>query len=163
MNTRRSPSLMPAYSLMEMVFATALLGMFSLMTAKLYMSTTLTATKARHAEAAVIRFDSIMAELRRDVWNAHSIRVEDGRALVLLQDGEAQVLWTSDPQDHALTRSASSVGDPATEYRFGHVGADLSFAIDGPSVVAHVHEGPDKRGGRVTMVSQVMLHKEVGP
>lgn len=163
MKTRRSPSLKPAYSLMEMVFATALLGVFSLMTANLYMSTTLTATKAREAEAAVTRFDSIMAELRRDVWNAQSMRVEDGRALVLLRDGDSQVFWTSDRHGDALTRRASSVDGPTIEHQFVRVGADLSFAIDGPSLLVRVHEGPDKRGGQVRMVSQVMLHQEVGP
>ena len=139
------------FTLFEITVVLSLLTVFSLMASRLFMSTTKATTQATETKSAMIRFDSILAQLRRDVWNAQSITVAADRALTI-ENQQTTVAWASARGAGTLVRSVATPSGDKSEHRFENVIPDVTFSAERAAVIVHVKEAD--RHARVRMVVQ---------
>jgi type II secretory pathway pseudopilin PulG len=141
------------FTLLEMTIIVALLAVFSLMASRLFMSTVKTATQASETESAMSRFDLILDQLRRDVWNAQSMTVTGDRALTI-ENQQTTITWASPRGAGALVRTVATASGDKNEYRFKNVAPDVTFSAEGASVIVAVTEADKHAQARMVLQKQ---------
>jgi hypothetical protein len=138
--------------LLELLVVLALLGVVAAVTVPLARWCVLAIRDSEAAETAALRTDNAVNALRRDVWEANSVRTPSPGMLVLTRADSHVVVWESQ-QKSALVRTEAG----REAQRWGGWIDGASFAQSGASVVVTIPDRPDHRGGTICIVSQSML------
>jgi prepilin-type N-terminal cleavage/methylation domain-containing protein len=146
----RRPS---AFTLLELLVVLALLTVVGAVTVPLARWCVLAIHDSESAESAALRTDNAVNALRRDVWEASSMRTPSPNMLVLTRADGHVVVWESQQQNKALARTEA--GREAQQWG-GWVDGAL-FTQNGASVVVRIPDRPDHRGGTICMASQWMM------
>lgn len=144
----------PGWSLIELVTVMILLGAFMMLTAELYTSTTMVAARCERDAATAIRFDAIMNDLRRDVWNATSWRVDDERAAVV-EAGDGVARWTFEPVGQSLVRRWQQRDGTGRRYQWDAIGGDITFSSTAAGLFVHVGQHDAAPPAPIPMISQL--------
>jgi hypothetical protein len=141
--------------LWDVLIALGLTALFLSATTQILRATMRIPYRANAAEARATRFDGLVDQLRRDVWNATSLAAagggREGRSVRIDHGaGEPPVTWTI---DDAGSISRTDAG----KQTWADVAKGMTFQIDGPLLV--LIEPPDARGEgrRIPLVSAVSL------
>ncbi len=92
-----------AFSLIELVILLALLGVFMLVGSRLFAHSMGLSRDAAAHERTVARVDHLLRELRRDVWSARSIDIDEDQTVRLEQPGDGSVRWSVQTTDDGAT------------------------------------------------------------
>jgi prepilin-type N-terminal cleavage/methylation domain-containing protein len=142
-----------AFTLLELLVVLALLAVVAAVTVPLARWCVLAIHNSESAESAALRTDNAVSALRRDVWEASSLRTPPPNMLVLTRADGHVVVWESQRQYEALVRTEA--GREAQQWGGWVDGA--SFTQNGASVVVTIPDRPDHRGGTICMASQSMM------
>ena len=147
---RRASGLM----LVELLIAIGLIGVFMIVSARLFTTMIRLSQQSHETEARIARFDSAIRMLRGDAWSATEISLDAAGGLTFA-DGEKSVVWRSDDAGTML-RSETINGTVPRVQNWPELGGRLQFRAEGPVlvIVADEHSG---RGGELRIVSQVRL------
>lgn len=129
---KRHPS---AFALIELLAVVLLLAGFAVIFADVFSVTILAQRSAVRSEELSNQFDSAMATLRRDVWNARTFRGSPD-SLELTLAGDQRIVW-SQTSAGALTRSAP--GEPDRTWRNA---PPVRFTFRGPVLTLTVPTPP---------------------
>jgi prepilin-type N-terminal cleavage/methylation domain-containing protein len=141
-----------AFTLLELLVVLALLTIVLAVEIPLARWCVLAIRDSEAAETAALRTDNAVNALRRDVWEATSMRTPSPGMLVLTRADSHVVVWESQ-QSSALVRTEA--GKEAQ--RWGGWVDGASFSQNGASLVITISDRPDHRGGTICMISQSML------
>ena len=147
------------FSLLIMMLAIALLGVFAVVATRLIGTTMRLYREAAQIDAEARRVDEAMEQLRRDVWSARQATVAGAQSATIDNGAGRGATWSVDP-DGALVRSEPAAAEAPR--RWPEVGGRMSFAWDGVALtVRGADRGADSTGG-VRMTSQVKLAEAGG-
>ena len=145
-------------TLMETMIALGLLGTFVLVSTALINASLRVPREGSNAQSDRSRFDAALARLRGDVWSADGVAVAgDGALVVHLTDGRA-VIWRVGG-DGTWTRHAPRVAGGRFDdaQTWPAIAPGVTFRAAGPTLVVEFPETAGDDGGRVRLVSQVLL------
>ncbi len=141
--------------LVEMLVAIGLLGLFILVSGKLF-STTLRLTHASHtATGTVAAFESCVRALRSDVWSATEMMPLAGGGMRIVRGDGAVISWTTDA-DGALTRRGDD-SHPEPERRWPALSKRLTMHPDAGGLIVRALDG------EIYLISPVMLARAGAP
>ncbi len=146
MNARRNHSRRRGFTLVELLQVVLLMAAFSVLATELFIMTMKASTQSVRRDELLGRVDSALAQLRRDVWSAEAITLQDGT--LSLHRGKDELRWSSTAE--GLTRLEL----PREQRRRWNKLPALTFELRGPQVIVHVGDGADDT---VVLVSQVQL------
>ena len=86
----------PGMTLIELLTVLVLLGAFMTIATPLFIAVITTMRDAHRSYALVMRFDSAMGQLRRDMWSSRSFAVADAQRLILTQPDATTITYTFD-------------------------------------------------------------------
>lgn len=136
------------FLLVEMLIAIGMIGIFIIVSGKLF-STTLRLTHASQAATAgAATFESSARALRRDVWGAAEITVLPGGGVIIRQGDGASISWRAE-DDGALVRR-DEAAHPSVQ-RWPEMGTKVTLQPDRAGLVVRTGEG------EMLLVSQVLL------
>lgn len=144
-------------TLVELITVLALLAVFSVLVSELFVICLGATKSSNRREETLHRVDSLVMQLRRDVWDArHMTTSASGPTLELEQD-----VLTLTTSQGPITWKAATAGvitrtDGTTEQRRTWQGLPkMRWEPRGAALTVYVGEGPTIE--RMTLVSQVML------
>lgn len=155
--TTRRPS-RPGYTLLEMLFYVALIGVALVFSAGLLQRMMRVHHNAHDAQTSLLRHDRILDRMRDDMWNTISARALGERTLELKMRTTQRVVWVIDQAgEHVLRRSLDGDAIVATQRYDAPPG--LAFEQVGEAVSVRLK--PDdplvQRRSRVTIYPQRAL------
>ena len=128
---------MPGYSLLEMLAALSLIGVFAIFAGRLMLQSQAIQRDAAAVEWAVSRTDFALRQLRADVWEASSLLLGDETTLSIIHAHGQSIRWsfTPDassrwPQRGWLTRTIDGSSGESQRY-------EVPFAIEYGSIQEH--------------------------
>jgi len=95
------------FTLMELVLAVSVIGIFGILYAQVFSSTTTITRTAPHEDAVAARIDMAINILRRDVWHARQIDITDPHTAIIRTESDGVVTWTLSDEGR-LTRTLVS-------------------------------------------------------
>jgi len=111
------------FTLTEMLFILAILGVASLLSARLFTASMRVIRTAPQSQDHYAAVDRMSGQMRSDVWGAATIELPDAHTLVLSRIAGDSIRWTF--SDDAIVRTDSagerrwSIGVPLTAERSG--------------------------------------------
>lgn len=87
------------YMILEMLCVLGLLGVFGLISSRLFQSTVTVWHGAAAAGESAMRFDSAMAVMREDVFLSDSTEMPDSNSLVVHQADDNVIRWQAEGSD----------------------------------------------------------------
>lgn len=138
-----------------MLVALAILGVFAVVSSRLWLATLRTTQRAGEATTRAMRLDGMLRQLRQDVWNAKELRSEDPGPVTIVSPDSRTVVWRA-ADDGTLTRSE---GDESR--RWSEPGVKPSLRLDSPLVVLSITQGSDV--DELVLPSQLLLVKRGTP
>jgi prepilin-type N-terminal cleavage/methylation domain-containing protein len=151
------PTRARAFTILEMLVVLMLLGVFMLVSGRLFVLTFDTTRQSEKAQAQTSRFDGMVRALRADVWSSREIKAVDGR--LTISSPQRTITW-SIAADHTVMRS-EDIGGKVREARWPELGAGLTFSCRGASVVLGV-AGRAEEKDEMVLVSQMQLAGRAG-
>ena len=136
------------FMLYTMLIVLALLGVFSLVAGRLFISILRVTRSGQDIQTQTTRFDGLVRELRADVWGANQLQTTGGK-LVITRPDQGIVTWQV-TADQMVVRA-----DSAQERRWAGLGADFVFEVRGAVAVLKVQDGPMKRSDEIVLISQM--------
>jgi prepilin-type N-terminal cleavage/methylation domain-containing protein len=121
------------FSLIEVLLALSLLGVFLLIASRVIVANIHAQTANLTAEGNTARFDRAVIALRADVANSKSVEMPEPAVLRIHLADNQTIEWRAD--HHSLIRSAS-------DNRTWDVGQSLNFKLDGAVVL--LSDGTDE-------------------
>ncbi len=122
--THALPGRPRGFLLVEMLITIGMIGIFIVVSGKLF-ATTLRLTHASHVAAGgVATFESSVRTLRRDVWGAAEITALPKGGMLIRQGDGASIIWTAE-DDGALVRRDEAL--PPARRRWPGLGAKLTL------------------------------------
>ena len=137
-----------AFTMVEMLLALILIGVFALSATKLFSATMKLSRNTAAAQNTAASFNSALAALRADVWRARKIETLD-RGIVILTLADMQVQWSIDEQ---IMRSKESGDQRVWEPPTG-----TSLHADATKVILRVPPTTQAAGGEIWVASQPLL------
>lgn len=147
------------FTLMEIMTVISLYGVFMLMASQLFVTNTHLLRGAHEAQDAILRFERIVEQMRRDVWSATDLQIQDEHTLILRATGQPAVTWRMVTDEQTLLRDSQSKG----LYRYRYLGAVVSFARDGEAVLVTVDDGTDTSSNQLRLISQMIQSRSHTP
>jgi len=130
MHTTRRADHITGYTLIHMVMALSLLGVFVLISSRLFVGTLETTQQAQRQHRRVFLSERVAHQLRRDAWRAQSIAAA-APTKVTLQTPRQRITWQT-LEDKALRRTVVTHGTSRKDKQRFDLKADLRFESDGP-------------------------------
>jgi hypothetical protein len=137
--------------MIEMLMLIIILGAFAVLATRMFVTLMKLNQQAAQVHTDTVRFDAAMRALRADVWGA--TKLSGSGKEISTQDGK--VLWKLQP-DGALVRVEQRDGK-RDEKRWEVAIPQLSFSVNGPSVLVIVPESKSTRGGELRLTSAPLL------
>jgi hypothetical protein len=151
-----------------------LLGAFALIAAQLFALTLKTSGQATRGQAEIHRFDDLIEQLRRDMWNANSLTLADPTHLQITQTPDCVIAWTFESgrvrrlrweniQEQSASVQRTFDGIPALH--FISVGPILRVVVADTTLGESAKVASPGSGGgggqvktqEITLVSQILL------
>lgn len=169
------------WTLVHMIMACSLLGMFMLGAARVFMLTHGTISKSQQGLTAIHQSQSMVGYLRTDVWAATEMKSLDDQTLELTMPDASVVKWRFNAKTFARSVAA---GDAAADADVINADADTDakksvdvsgsrqwsievaradFVVEGPSLVLKLFDANDKPAGELRLTSQVLLANAIQP
>jgi hypothetical protein len=152
-------------TLLEVMAAIGLLSTFFLVAMALIAASVRVPAEGSAAHSAGARLDAAVARLRADAWSAEKFSPaakadgEGGKSAAAVTVSAAAgrtVKWVVDP-DGTWVRTASTPGKADEVQSWPGLAADVTFNTDGPTLVVDFSQTSPDSGGRLQLVSQVLL------
>ena len=142
------------FSLIEMAFAITLFSIFCLLFSQLFVANVRVTSGTHKNQAALARWEHVLHQLRRDVWNARSIMATGPYHLTLgLADGK-EVVWSwADEQRTQWVRA--EVGE---EKRWPDFVFQPEFEVNGATVLIRLPNDTPYADRELRLVSQLILN-----
>ena len=154
------------FTLMELLGLLVVMAAGMMLASALFVSANRALMSATRGQEMAGAYDSAVGLLRRDVWNAAGLALEDGQTLVVSPAGDgAKIRWHVDGEGALVREANSGAGDSRTWRR---IGTGMSFEVAGSSVRVRVEAAnhrdghPDSRPAEVALASLVMAARTGG-
>jgi prepilin-type N-terminal cleavage/methylation domain-containing protein len=134
---RATASLRRAFTLTELLFTLALMGIAAVLSTRLFTGSIRVIHSAPQTQNHYAAIDRISASLRQDIWGASNIENPDAQTIVLIQPDRSQIKWTFDGD--SVKRIASD-----HEHRWPML-TPLSVARDAAQVIVKTQSGDQLR------------------
>lgn len=148
---KHSRSCRSGFTLLTMLAALAVLGIFALVATRALMMTMHVNTAIAKGQTLTARFDSAMRFLRQDTWNAAEITARDNTLVLKPFDGSA-VTWSIEGRGTIL-RTSRERGHPQVQRWEMGIGG-ITLTVHGAEVVVHVPQGPYTRESERHLINQ---------
>jgi Tfp pilus assembly protein PilX len=136
------------FVLIELMSVIVLLGVFMLVSARLFTSLMRQVRDTTAAQDHSRAFDAAISRLRADVWSANHVQ-SDGTTVILTRPDRVTT-WFCDAGAGTISRTEISLtGSVSAQQRWSDLPARLTFALEGSSLSVRVDE---RHGGSDTIV-----------
>jgi hypothetical protein len=142
-----SPKNRRGIAIIDMLLTGLLMMTLLYTTTYIIMSANTAARNATRSQLAAQRFDNVIDQLRRDIWNAETIKPAGGG--ILIRSGGAIIGWNFDERTN--TRFSSDGLPP----RIWNDLPPIKLAVEGKSV--RVTVGGKREKSEMLLASQIML------
>ena len=153
MSLRSTSTFRRGVVLWDILVALGLLALFLTVTTKILQSAMRIPYRANELETLATRFDGVVEQLRRDVWNSTAIATvgQDGKSVRIERGGgEAPVTWAIDDAG-----TISRTEKEAQTWR--DVAKGMTFQVDGPVLILIEPSDGHGDGRRIPLASAVSL------
>lgn len=146
----------PGYTLVELITTLILLGAFTVIATRMFVSTLRVTRQASDSQNQAITIDSMVRMLRADVWSAADVRTVDKRLIVKRPDAKT-VTWSVG--ENQIVRMEEGSKRPN---RWSGVGP-MTLDGRGDHVIVRFDAAPSRQGARqLLLMSQIRLAQKEG-
>lgn len=142
------------FTIVELLAVVALLAVYLIISAQLFTRNMRISRQVTQSQQTILKFDALVELLRRDVWNAQSIKVADPAHVLLVQAPDRAITWAAESAG-----TVRRVTEQAGEQRNYAGVPTMTFVVAGPVLRVQVSEGGNGGGQKqeIMLISQVML------
>lgn len=138
--------------MMHMLVAISLLGIFMLSASQLFVTIQRTVSKTQGALTIINQSRTMQRTLRRDVWAASKIEVQEKQSVHLKFSDESSITWRFG--ELAVSRKSDDDSD-ARQWKVGDVNG--SFEVRGPTLLVRLSPIDHSAPLEMNLTSQQLL------